>query len=304
MQRRSRFKAGKYLFVLLLVWIPSLTVHAYHSTISPANEPYFPVLVVILLTSCQGIFNAFAYAWEYYPFRKWVYEKVLHMEYKIKEEKMTFAPGIYRKIDEGALEAPFLESSLCEDGYEGENGNTADDPSGLPRGSNKRDHLSAGEVNVRFGSISERQISSVYDDDDDDYDDDEDGAEVDINLQETVDHLGKRVFKFVKRVFKRKKGKKSSSNVDAEETSNLVDQDPKYESASEDGSDGQLDEALCRNTQINSASTYVSSRQRHRARARSRSRSRSRSPEAQSHSEDLRHKGSRLTRSRSPSPVR
>jgi hypothetical protein len=50
-QKKSRFKAGKYLFVLLLVWIPSLVVHAYHSAISPANDPYYPVLVVILLTS-------------------------------------------------------------------------------------------------------------------------------------------------------------------------------------------------------------------------------------------------------------
>jgi hypothetical protein len=261
-------------------------VHAYHSTISRANEPYFPVLVVILLTSCQGIFNAVAYAWEYYPFRKWVYEKMLRRSYEINAREPDFAPGIFRLAkplsdqNDSVLATPLIESEKNYAGSESFQFVDCDtENSLLSAKSTRRDHLTDGERSVRFGPTSQHVISvcSVYDDDDDD----DDAESIDATLEETADEVRKSAFKFIKRIFRYKKNEKH--NIE----------DSSGQEKKEDDEDNE-DAILEHNTDINSTTDFFTSRRREKrrrkeergssndgTRSRSRSRSTSRSPSPQ-----------------------
>jgi hypothetical protein len=72
MQREVR-RAKKYLFVLLIIWIPNLTVNLYHSVfLPPDKDPFIPVQALVLLTSLQGFLNFFVYLWGYKPFQQWL----------------------------------------------------------------------------------------------------------------------------------------------------------------------------------------------------------------------------------------
>jgi hypothetical protein len=66
-------RARNYLLVLLIIWVPNLSVNLYHFVFLPPNkEPYFPVQALVLLTSLQGFVNFFVYMWDYRPFQQWL----------------------------------------------------------------------------------------------------------------------------------------------------------------------------------------------------------------------------------------
>jgi hypothetical protein len=72
MEREVR-RAKKYLFVLLVIWVPNLIVNLYHSVfLPPDKDPFIPVQALVLLTSLQGFLNFFVYLWGYKPFQQWL----------------------------------------------------------------------------------------------------------------------------------------------------------------------------------------------------------------------------------------
>ena len=279
------------------MWIPSLAVHAYHTTISQANEPYFPVLIVILLTSCQGIFNALAYVWEYHPFRKWVNESLLNRPYSETNEWSTFATGIYRRHKDPETSEHMVERLVASSN--GDSASASVQGSSITSGkSSKYDHLVQDERSVRFGPDSHHILScSMYDDDDEN-----DNNSVDVTLEETPAKIRKSVYKFIKGMFRRK----SADNIYDE----ITDSDDENEIKSSDA------DILERNTSFNSNSDFFTTRRREKEREReARGRIRTQGPlgrgvNSRSPSPSQRRRGSRShspsapkrRSSRSPSP--
>eukprot|EP00602_Paraphysomonas_sp_CaronLab_P006598 CAMPEP_0185035164 /NCGR_PEP_ID=MMETSP1103-20130426/26037_1 /TAXON_ID=36769 /ORGANISM="Paraphysomonas bandaiensis, Strain Caron Lab Isolate" /LENGTH=418 /DNA_ID=CAMNT_0027572123 /DNA_START=135 /DNA_END=1391 /DNA_ORIENTATION=+ len=71
---REMNRVGKYLFVLLVVWVPNLLVNFYQE-ITPrdkSNRYDVVIEIMVLLTSLQGVLNALVYAWGHKSFKRFV----------------------------------------------------------------------------------------------------------------------------------------------------------------------------------------------------------------------------------------
>jgi hypothetical protein len=75
---------GKYLLVLLVIWVPNLVVNFYQEVYGSRHSRYEVLIevphsaplapdhdqVMVLLTSLQGFLNAAVYCWGHKSFRK------------------------------------------------------------------------------------------------------------------------------------------------------------------------------------------------------------------------------------------
>lgn len=89
-------RARNYLIVLLVIWVPNLTVNLYHFVfLPPDKDPYIPVQALVLLTSLQGFINFLVYLWGYKPFQQWVSSfQFFHLPHDDNSERGSLLNGI------------------------------------------------------------------------------------------------------------------------------------------------------------------------------------------------------------------
>lgn len=202
-KKREVRRAQKYLFVLLIVWIPSLGFNLYFALVLPQNrDPYALITFVVNLSSLQGLMNVSVYLWGYKPFRKWIKSlscvKYLGFLLFGTYENDQFQQQYYTPLCPGDGDV----STIGKD-------------NGYPHW----DRVASGERLVRFGKSVEYAdyVEQAFSDDDDEI-----GSTEEITKQASHGKPRKKLHDRIGRWWKRLVKRDSPSTPDDDETSDDV----------------------------------------------------------------------------------
>jgi hypothetical protein len=102
---REMNRVGKYLLVLLLVWLPNLLVNLYQELNGEDSSSRYDVVieVMVFLTSLQGFLNAVVYAWGHTSFNRSASQIPIrqHLQIPVLMPTLLFS-------------YPFIATDLCE----------------------------------------------------------------------------------------------------------------------------------------------------------------------------------------------